>query len=43
MVRPEMRIAVRFRKPGSGNAIQKARDRFPGAGFEILAMMTICR
>src|SRR5437016_14151371 len=23
--------------------IQKARDRFPGAGFVILAMMKICR
>jgi hypothetical protein len=22
--------------------IEKARDRFPGAGFEILAMMKIC-
>jgi hypothetical protein len=33
--------------PGHGidseNPIQKARGRFPGAGFEILAMIRSCR
>jgi hypothetical protein len=27
----------------SKSRIQKARDRFPGAGFKILAMMKMCR
>jgi hypothetical protein len=38
MVRPEMR-------PPSDSTIpiKKARGRFPGAGFEMLAMMKICR
>jgi hypothetical protein len=37
MVRPRL-------PPDSGNSNEKARGRFPGAGFQkILAMVKICR
>jgi len=31
------------RRPIQELRIEKARSRFPGAGFEFLAMMKICR
>jgi hypothetical protein len=43
MMRPEMRVAVRFGKFGSGSADEKARGRFRRGLLKILATMKICR
>jgi hypothetical protein len=36
-------LIVAARRPIQETRIEKARDRFPGAGFRTVAMMKICR